>query len=244
MANKIIQHATIAPDQCHEPKGISGASRGEAYFADGLGSGNWSVVQQLQLSSAYPVGTVKPFAGTTPPLGWALCWGDQISRVTYARLFSAIGTSFGIGDGATTFALPDCRDRTGVGKDNMGGTSASRLTTASGVDGSTLGAVGGSEVSTLSRDNIPSLTASTSTTGSHTHTMPERFRVASGGSDSTAGGVGGAGGAASGVTLSITEAGAHTHQYVVNSGSPNTPHNNVQPTLILNMIIYHGVADA
>jgi microcystin-dependent protein len=46
------------------------------------------------------------FAGTTNPSGWLLCDGTAVSRTTYAALFTALGTTFGAGDGSTTFNLP------------------------------------------------------------------------------------------------------------------------------------------
>jgi microcystin-dependent protein len=51
-------------------------------------------------------GMIKPFAGTTVPTGYLLCDGSAVSRTTYANLFSAIGTTYGSGDGSTTFNLP------------------------------------------------------------------------------------------------------------------------------------------
>jgi hypothetical protein len=54
-------------------------------------------------------GSVQMFAGSTAPTGWLLCDGAAISRTTYAALFATIGTSFGIGDGSTTFNIPDFR---------------------------------------------------------------------------------------------------------------------------------------
>ena len=55
------------------------------------------------------VGSVTPFAITTPPEGWLICNGEAISRTTYVRLFEKIGTTFGQGDSQTTFNLPDLR---------------------------------------------------------------------------------------------------------------------------------------
>ena len=55
------------------------------------------------------VGSVTPFAMTAPPEGWLICNGEAVSRTTYARLFEKIGTTFGQGDGQTTFNLPDLR---------------------------------------------------------------------------------------------------------------------------------------
>ena len=93
-----------------------------------------------------PSGAVIPFAGSAAPSGWLLCFGQAISRTTYATLFAAIGTSFGAGDGSTTFNIPDLRGRAAFGLDNMGGTAAGRITSAgSGIAGTTLGATGGDE---------------------------------------------------------------------------------------------------
>lgn len=93
-----------------------------------------------------PPGTILEFAGATAPAGYLLCAGQLVSRTTYAALFDAIGIAFGAGDGSTTFGVPDRRGRVGLGKDNMGGTPANRVTSAvSGVSASTLGAVGGDQ---------------------------------------------------------------------------------------------------
>lgn len=62
-----------------------------------------------------PTGVVLPFAGSAAPTGWLVCDGSAVSRTTYASLFSTISTSFGAGDGSTTFNLPDMRGRTPVG---------------------------------------------------------------------------------------------------------------------------------
>lgn len=56
-----------------------------------------------------PTGTVLPFAGSTAPQGWLLCDGSAINRTTYATLFAVTSTTYGTGDGSTTFNLPDMR---------------------------------------------------------------------------------------------------------------------------------------
>lgn len=61
------------------------------------------------------VGEIKPFAGSTIPTGWLLCDGNAVSRATYSELFTVIGTTYGTGDGSTTFNLPDLRNRFMVG---------------------------------------------------------------------------------------------------------------------------------
>lgn len=61
------------------------------------------------------VGEVRPFAGSDVPTGWLLCNGQAVSRTDYAELFSVIGTTYGSGDGSTTFNVPDMRNRFLVG---------------------------------------------------------------------------------------------------------------------------------
>ena len=58
-----------------------------------------------------PVGVVQAFAGSTTPTGWLLCDGSAVSRTTYADLFAVIGTTYGTGDGSTTFNLPNLVDK-------------------------------------------------------------------------------------------------------------------------------------
>jgi len=75
-----------------------------------------------------PTGAIMAFAGSAAPTGWLLCFGQAVSRSTFADLFAVIGTTYGAGDGATTFNVPDLRGRVVAGKDDMGGTAAGRLT--------------------------------------------------------------------------------------------------------------------
>ena len=56
-----------------------------------------------------PIGSILPFGGTIAPNGFFLCQGQALSRTDYKELFGVIGTSFGVGDGSTTFNLPDLR---------------------------------------------------------------------------------------------------------------------------------------
>jgi microcystin-dependent protein len=97
-----------------------------------------------------PTGSVIPFAGSSAPTNWLLCFGQNIDRTTYSSLFSVIGTTYGVGDGSTTFALPDLRGRVVAGVDNMGGTDAGRLSVAN-----TLGTATGAETVTIASANLP-----------------------------------------------------------------------------------------
>lgn len=68
-----------------------------------------------------------PWPTDTAPSKWLLCYGQAVSRTTYAALFTVLSTTFGVGDGSTTFNMPDLRGRGLAGTDDMGGTAANRL---------------------------------------------------------------------------------------------------------------------
>ncbi len=79
-------------------------------------SGN-SIVSSVVIPSSplMPSGTVLDFAGSVAPVGFLLCDGSAVSRSTYSDLFSAVGTIWGVGDGSTTFNLPNFNGRTTIG---------------------------------------------------------------------------------------------------------------------------------
>src|SRR4051812_25604199 len=70
-------------------------------------------------ANSSPSGTIVMFAGLTEPTGWVFCYGQAVSRTTFSSLFAALSTTYGVGDGTTTFNLPDMRGRVGVGRDDM-----------------------------------------------------------------------------------------------------------------------------
>ena len=90
---------------------------------------------------APPIGSVVAFAGSIAPSGYLICDGSAVSRSTYAKLFAIIGTTYGSGNGSTTFNVPDLRGRVAVGKN--AGSFAS------------LGATGGEENHTLTINEMP-----------------------------------------------------------------------------------------
>lgn len=64
-----------------------------------------------------PAGVISMYGGSTAPSGWLICDGRTVSRTTYSRLFSAIGTTYGAGNGSTTFNIPNLKGRVPVGLD-------------------------------------------------------------------------------------------------------------------------------
>lgn len=91
-------------------------------------------------SNIVPAGSIVAFGGNVIPSGWLACTGATISRVTYARLFNAIGTTYGAGDGSSTFVLP-----------NMSG----KFPLAVDKTSYTLGKTGGSMSKSLIIENLP-----------------------------------------------------------------------------------------
>lgn len=175
------------------------------------GGGGSTIIPTI--NGGMPVGAVIPYGGTAAPTGWLLCYGQSLLRADYALLFTVIGTTYGAVDG-THFSMPDLRGRVVAGQDDMGGSSANRLTGSptGGVDGDGLGNAGGAEGHTLTTAEIPA----------HTHDITEQLSTTA---------LGGVGNRLTGASTGI------------NSGSTGGggAHNNVQPTLILNYIIFAGV---
>jgi microcystin-dependent protein len=130
---------------------------------------------------ANPTGAVIAFAGSSAPTNWLLCYGQAVSRTTYAALFAVVSTTYGVGDGTTTFNLPDLRGRGIAGVDNMGGSDAGRIDIAN-----SSGTVVGSQYVTLtaaqsglpahSHSNTVTNNAVTSGAGSaHSHANTASF---------------------------------------------------------------------
>lgn len=197
------------------------------------GTNNTELMTPLRTRQAAGIvpGVLMPFAGASQPSGWLLCFGQSVSTTTYADLFNTIGYTYGGSGGA--FNIPDLRGRTVAGQDDMGGSSANRLT--SPINGDTLGAAGGAEGHQLTEAEL----------AAHDHLMFRRETV--GGREindlTEAEGAQRAISAKASYANDTAYAMAHSDlNNVANvgltapAGSGNS-HNNVQPTIILNYII-------
>ena len=113
------------------------------------------------VSLGAPIGVVLPFSGTTAPTDWLLCAGQLVNKSDWPALYSAIGANTYGTDTLTQFFLPDLRGRVTAGRDNMNGTAANRITSASGgITATTLGAAGGD-----------------ARLQAHSHTIPARYNA-------------------------------------------------------------------
>lgn len=114
-------------------------------------------------SASMPTGSITMWSTATAPTDWLLCDGSAVSRTTYATLFGVISTTYGTGDGSTTFNLPNLKGRIPVGLDS----------TQTEFDA--LGETGGAKTHTLTTTEMPSHThtqnAHTHTQDSHNHTQ-------------------------------------------------------------------------
>lgn len=195
-------------------------------------SSSGTVLTDGTIGTYLPPGVIFPYVATTAPSGYLLCNGQAVSRATYAALFAVIGTSYGAGDGSTTFNVPDVRGRVIAGSDSMGTSAASRLTaTTMSPDGTSLASTGGAQTEQ----------ASVTSTGSTSGSLSVSVTSSSMDSPNT-------------VTTSSPGVGqnhagpTHTHANVVSSGATSgslsvsvsgttAAATNVQPTIIAYYII-------
>ncbi len=113
---------------------------------------------KMATGAALPIGALMPYAGAAAPSGWLLCDGSAVSRSTYAGLFAVIGTTYGAGNGTTTFNVPNLKGRMPVGLD------------AAHTEFDTLAETGGEITHTLTEAEMPNHGHVLGMGGSHTHT--------------------------------------------------------------------------
>lgn len=188
-----------------------------------------------------PPGTVISYAGSTSPDGFLSCDGSAVSRTTYAGLFAIIGTTYGNGNGSTTFNLPDLRQKMvfGVSSSNSLGTS------------------GGSQSATLTTNELPAHTHTGTATsaGAHSHSISDPGHSHGVGIGKDDGNLSHNTGqyppgdsnsadyninsTSSTTGISVQSAGAHTHNLSINSTGNGNSFSIMNPYLSLNFIIKH-----
>jgi len=174
-------------------------------------------------SVVIPTGGVIEYGGTAAPSGFLLCDGTAVSRTTFSDLFAILGTVYGVGDGATTFNVPDKRGKVGIGAGEDSG---------KGLTDRTLGGFLGEEDHSITEDEMAAHDHDFSDP-SHSH----QYNINDGvfgveptrqlDSLTTIGGV---------ITISNSVVTAFTG-IVHNSQGLGDGHNNIQPSLGFNYII-------
>jgi microcystin-dependent protein len=176
-----------------------------------------------------PAGVIVPYGGASAPTGWLLCDGSSKLRASFAALFTAIGTTYGSADGSH-FTLPDLTGRVPAGKE----ASATRLTSGGGgVDGGTLGAVGGTQTHTLTLAQSAAhdhggATGNDSPDHTHSYSQTNVDNLSVQGPFTPAN---------EGATTQQTGGASTRHTHTIASAGSGGAHPNVQPTLIVNYII-------
>ena len=189
-----------------------------------VGGAPTGVILESASSSLIAVSDYKWSARTTDFDGWLLCNGRAIFRDAYPTLFAVIGTSFGVGDGSTTFNIPNSQGRV------CGSIAA--------VSGMTLGVMVGEATHTLIASEIPSHnhSASIGNAGGHTHTYQDAYFAEAQGLNQTYAG------STSGVdfdnslytrTGTTDPVGDHSHNISIGASGGGAAHNNMQPTIYI-----------
>ena len=147
-----------------------------------------------------PTATIVPWSSASVPTGFLECNGQAVSRSTYSALFAIVGTTYGAGDGSSTFAVPDLQDNVAVGKSNnkalasTGGANNVSITSTGNIGGTTANATlstaqlashshpgGGNRgpnaqaVGPVAGNFSPSNTGSTGSGSGHQHNMSANF---------------------------------------------------------------------
>jgi microcystin-dependent protein len=171
-------------------------SSGAAKIVDASGN---TLMDALGYSMFAPTGSLQMFAGAAAPVGWVVCDGGTLSRTANAALFAVIGTTYGAGDGSTTFNVPDLRDRVVMGA------SATR----------TRGTAGGSNQIAAGQLPLHSHTGTTDTEPDHNHMVNFGVGTGTGSGANVNRGNGATNATAYGA---VVAGGAHNHSFTTGNG--------------------------
>ena len=187
----------------------------------------WVLMQlnNLPAAQSVPTGTILDFGGTAAPVSYSLCDGGTLSRAGDAALYSVIGTTYGTGDGATTFNKPDFRRRVAVG---VGGGGTAELP-------STAGSIGGAETHVLTAGQMPRHSHSSGSyaaanAGGHSHGGGSYAAASAGGHSHSSGSYEAASAGEhshSSGSYAATTAGEHTHSIRTALDSVSVGANNI-----------------
>jgi microcystin-dependent protein len=146
---------------------------GQVLTSNGTSAPTWTTI------ASTPTGAIQQFAGSSAPSGYLLCEGQAVSRTTYSALFAVIGTTYGTGDGSTTFNVPNLKGKIPVGlnssdvsfdaRGETGGEKTHTITTAE------LPSHNHSFTGTAHSHTVDPTSVSSSTTGAHTHTVTDAY---------------------------------------------------------------------
>jgi len=202
-------------------------------------------------AATVPTGAVTMYGAAAAPTGWLLCDGSPVSRTTYSALFAVIGTTYGVGNGTSTFNVPSLKGRVPVGLDSAQ------------TEFDALGETGGAKTHTLTSSEMPSHThtqdahthtqnahthiqdAHTHTQASHSHSYQRQSTTANNGDgvEILNGDNAGTTGSATPLINSTTATNQNTTAVNQNATATNqntgggAAHNNLQPYLVFNFII-------
>lgn len=175
-----------------------------------------------------PIGEITIWATSSAPTGWLICDGSAVSRSTYSGLFAVLGTTYGVGDGSTTFNLPNLKGRVVVGRD------------ATDTDFDVIGETRGSKTHVLTVSEIPVHSHAITINANTLDMVYDPGSYSSGyisGRDANNDGV--IDGTSNTFGMALQKTTDHTHTATAADTGSGSAHNNIQPSIVLNYIIRH-----
>ena len=186
-------------------------------YYDGTGWGAWALMATPQDPTTMGItGEIKLWPVSTVPSGWLLCNGAAVNRTTYASLFALLGTTYGSGDGSTTFNVPNFKGRVPVGYDSTQ------------TEFNAMGETGGEKTHTLYQDEMP---VHNHTQDAHGHNMGQTGALTNGltGTNNYA--------VTNGTYYTFRTQQPPSATPAIQNAGGGLPHNNIQPYITINYII-------